>query len=534
MIERRMTVSQTRHLLRALTERNQAHFLRLGEDILSPTGDAKMAMSGSVLTYRALEYFREQNTEEDPRIRVRIFKNVAEVDASVGSSDDPEEAKEKKALTEQTLERRAKEAAQDVASKAKDVAAAAKNVQQLGSGYKIRPKDRTRTDVRETLKEMERALRRFRGSTKIAIDEYLGNQNPLVLDLIKDYELDVQSARHGLRVACFATELAAHLTPRSYFGKTVPDEMYERLEVPEEDRDYSPEALDGVREKLFHQELVDIFLGGFLHDAGLWSNAVYDGHEERGARIVDEISRLGDNADAIIDIVLLHSRLEELAVHAGVVRTTVEDEEGVAFATEVHRTREAAEESLLLWSGDARLIVEEGLRMVLPVAIAEFFVTASEDTDPPSPRDVIAEAVSFGDTALYAKFMMTLCNSQPRVEAPPRALVGFEGKLPAGGRGRKHLMELDGDVGVSVYNAGWQGPYVIRILKKRPDGGLQKLDRVQPAHPVLMERSNPDSYMFVPVGRMGNLTVTVVGILGKEAFERNFREYADWVEQIAD
>jgi hypothetical protein len=95
-------------------------------------------------------------------------------------------------------------------------------------------------------------------------------------------------------------------------------------------------------------------------------------------------------------------------------------------------------------------------------------------------------------------------------------------------------MELDGDVGVSVYNAGWQGPYVIRILKKRPDGGLKKLERVQPGHPVLTERSNPEGYMYVPVGRMGNLTVTVIGILGKEAFERNFREYAEWVEQIVD
>jgi hypothetical protein len=242
---------------------------------------------------------------------------------------------------------------------------------------------------------MERALRRFRGSTQIAINEYLGNQNPLVLDLIKEYELDVEGARHGLRVACFATELAAQLTPESYFGKTVPQEMYEQLEVPEQDRDYSPDALDQVREKLFHKELVDIFLGGFLHDAGLWANALYEGHEERGAQIVTEISRLGDEADAIIDIVLLHSRLAELAEHGGVVRTATTDEDGVTYAVELHKTREAAEESLLLWSGgDARLIVEDGLRMVLPVAIAEFFVTESEDSNPQPPRDVIAEAVS--------------------------------------------------------------------------------------------------------------------------------------------
>ena len=139
-----------------------------------------------------------------------------------------------------------------------------------------------------------------------------------------------------------------------------------------------------------------------------------------------------------------------------------------------------------------------------------------------------------GDTALYAKFMMTLCNSQPTVEAPPRALVEFDGRLAVGELGRKHLMDLDGDVGVSVLNVGWQGPCVIRILKKRPDGGLQKLERIAPAHPDLTERTRPEGYMYVPVGRMGNLTVTVVGILGKEAFQRNFSDYVTWVEQISD
>ena len=43
-------------------------------------------------------------------------------------------------------------------------------------------------------------------------------------------------------------------------------------------------------------------------------------------------------------------------------------------------------------------------------------------------------------------------------------------------------------------------------------------------------RSNLDGFMYVPVGRVGNLTVTVIGILGKEAFRRNFQDFAEWVE----
>ena len=530
MTERRLTVSQARNLLRSLTERNQARLLRLGEEILNPTGDAKMAPTGSALTYRALEYFRERSEEEDPRIRVRILENAGEIEGQT----DLQQGEEESVLAERSLERRAAEAAKDVASKAKDVAASAQSVQWVTSGLKLQPKERQRPDVRATLKEMERALRRLRRSTQMAIDECLGNQNPLVLDLIRDYKLDAEGARHGLKVACFATELAAHLAPETYFGKIVPDEMYDRLDVAQEDRDYTPEGLDRLRRDLFRQEIVQIFLGGFLHDAGLWLSPAYDGHEARGASIVSEVPHLGDISETLADIVLLHSDLAKLGVSGGVIRTSSGQDE-TTYEKEFFASREAAEESHLLKSGGgARLLEDEGLRKVLPVAIAEFVISASEDTSPRPVREVIAEAVEMGDTALYAKFMMTLCNSHPTVEAPPRALVEFDGRLAVGELGRKHLMDLDGDVGVSVLNVGWQGPCVIRILKKRPDGGLQRLERIAPGHPDLTERTRPEGYMYVPVGRMGNLTVTVVGILGKEAFQRNFSDYVTWVEQIAD
>ena len=90
-----------------------------------------------------------------------------------------------------------------------------------------------------------------------------------MLDLIKEHQLDAESAKHGLRVACFATQLAAHLTVKSYFGKSTPDDMYELAGVPVDNRKYAPEFIEKLRDDLFRQELVEIFLGGFLHDAGL-------------------------------------------------------------------------------------------------------------------------------------------------------------------------------------------------------------------------------------------------------------------------
>ena len=524
MTERRMTVSQARNLLRALTERQQAQFVRLGEEIHNQSGDALMAPVNSPLTYRILEYFREHSNEDDPRIRVFIFESVDEVGAYVPESWAEDEEQE------QSLQQRAREVSSDVGQKADEVATKAQNVSAIAPGVKLTAKHRERADVRETLKEMDRALRAFRRSTQIAIDEYLGNRNPLVLDLIKDHQLDAESARHGLRVACFATELTANLTPETYFGKSSPDDMYELIGVAEEKRLYSPEAIDKLREDLFRQDLVEIFLGGFLHDAGLWSSAIYQGHEERGALVVSEVSRLGDLADSLVDIILFHSEIERLATQEGAIRTrTIEDDE-MSFSVDFYLSAEAAEEFLLLRADDSKLLGEEDFRKIIPVAVAEHFVTATEDRTPRTPRDVIGEAVALSETSLYGLFMMTLCNSQPQVEAPPRALVAFDGRVPVGATGKKHLMELDGDVGVCVHNVGWYAPHVIRILKKSSDGGLQNLERIQPGHPDLTERSNLDGFMYVPVGRVGNLTVTVIGVLGKETFERNFGEYAAWVE----
>ena len=107
----------------------------------------------------------------------------------------------------------------------------------------------------------------------------------------------------------------------------------------------------------------------------------------------------------------------------------------------------------------------------------------------------------------------------------------FDGKVATGALGRKHLVELSGDIGVCIYDEGWFAPHTIRIFRKGPDGGLQPLDGIPPEGPELTERSDPDRYMYVPVGKMGNLSVTVTGIVGKEAYQKNFSKYEEWVTQ---
>jgi len=95
MNDRRMSVSQARNLLRVLTQRNQAQFLRFGEEIQNPSGDALMAPVNSPLTYRILEYFRERSRVDDPRIRLFIFESVDEAGAYVPGFQAEDEEQEK-------------------------------------------------------------------------------------------------------------------------------------------------------------------------------------------------------------------------------------------------------------------------------------------------------------------------------------------------------------------------------------------------------------------------------------------------------
>ena len=129
------------------------------------------------------------------------------------------------------------------------------------------------------------------------------------------------------------------MTAEGYFGKVAPDDLYERAGVGESGRVYTPEALESLRERLFRTELVEIFMGGFLHDAGLWSNAIYEGHAERGALVVSEIPELHEIAEALLDIVYLHDDLEALSQSGGVIWSRNETDDKVTFEKDFYPTR---------------------------------------------------------------------------------------------------------------------------------------------------------------------------------------------------
>lgn len=139
--------------------------------------------------------------------------------------------------------------------------------------------------------------------------------NTLVMDLILKYQLDRETVRHALSVASFATEMATQLAlrqgddadMRSYYGDATDDDIRGELGMSHEEADVLIATDPGsLRMALFREELVEIFLGGFMHDCGLWMEPFLlpEGHEVKGAKLISETKEVQRFAPALAKIVL--------------------------------------------------------------------------------------------------------------------------------------------------------------------------------------------------------------------------------------
>ena len=299
---------------------------------------------------------------------------------------------------------------------------------------------------------------------------------------MRDYHLDAEGAHHGLRVATFAAELTAHLGEAYYLGKSPSDER--------------------LRHELFHRELVEIFLGGFLHDAGLWGDEDPVGHESTGAGIVARIPHIAGIAESMVDTVLFHSDLagwQQAPESSGPEEGR--DSEPV-FSAHYHESLDSARKQIAAEAESAtlKLLRNTDLKRILPVALAEYFVSHTEGPDAVPPRMAIGAAVGFGDNELYTRFLVPLCNSQPEAVAPRRALVSLAGHLPLGRQAAGELMDLDGDVGISVLDDGPRRPTWCGFRNGNRMGGCAGSRQYRPrrgSHRPI----GPESYMHIPIGR---------------------------------
>lgn len=121
--------------------------------------------------------------------------------------------------------------------------------------------------MRDNLRALDQRLQGFHAAVHNALDEYLAGSS-LIMGLIAQYDPGARAVTHGLNVAVLATELASQILLK---GSNTPP--------------------DGTELK---KELAEIFVGGFLHDCGLWSEteSATEGHEAAGARLVWHLPEL--------------------------------------------------------------------------------------------------------------------------------------------------------------------------------------------------------------------------------------------------
>ena len=150
--------------------------------------------------------------------------------------ESPDSAKERR--------RRADELSREVVAKADAVSKKATEVYRIVGESAFTSSALRNREVLDNLGELNERISGFHSSVTSAIDEYLVGST-LIMDLIARHDLASRDVQHGLNVAVFATELSSQVLLRGSAQK----------------KEGSALALD----------LAEIFLGGFMHDCGLWN-----------------------------------------------------------------------------------------------------------------------------------------------------------------------------------------------------------------------------------------------------------------------
>ncbi|MDA0336601.1 MAG: hypothetical protein O2782_15675, partial [bacterium] len=296
-----------------------------------------------------------------------------------------------------------------------------------------------------------------------------------------------------------------------------------------------------LRTNLFREELVEVFLGGFMHDCGLWMEPFLlpEGHEVKGAKLISATAEVQRFAPALAKIVLFHSDIVRLARKHGLVKITdsPDDPEQMNFRREFYDVREDAVEAAELYSGNthADVLSPADLRKVLPVALAEYFISHTRDIYSKSEVEVINDLAQHVCGGAFQRYMVVLCNSRVEVVAPRRALVRLAGHLSVmvekGKDSRRAVrLELDGyDAGSVLHGRDRNSPHLISLFLRRRDGSREKAEYVNPRESALWDRAaGIDSRMYIPAGRYrSNLSYRVTGFMGEEVYTRVLAEYEE-------
>ena len=562
-----MSTDRLRHLLQEIDKRKLDYHLHPSRDIPGPGGGVYITAQ-TRLTAKVLDWLDNRNpaVDSDTFLEVVFVREGQEPPRSGTRTEqglppglDLPNDYEPEQETLQKAEDRAEAASKQVVKSAREVADDAERVYRSIGTPDFTVSDLDKPDVQASIREFERGFRTFQGAVKKALDEYL-NGNTLVMDLILKFKLDKPTVQHALSVAAFATEMATLLALKkgdeeedhleAYFGDMPRAELLELLGQDEEEVDeLTPETVREKRYELFRNELVEIFLGGFMHDCGLWTEPFnfQEGHEVKGAKLIARTREVREFAPALAAIVLFHSDVIRLARKKSAVRITERPEEPdkTSFKREFYGSVEDAEAAfeLRLGSFDAEILSAADLRKILPVALAEHFISHTEDVYTKSPVEVIGELSQEVGTGQFPRYMVVLCNSRVEVVAPRRSLVKLGGYISVivEGRGketrRAQRLEVEGfDAGSLHHGGDRNSPHLITLFLRRRDGSRVKAEYVNPHENSLWERAaGQDSRMYVPAGRYrNNLSFRVTGFMSEEVFAKVLGEYEQELRRRID
>lgn len=530
----KLTIRQAHDLMKKNELQSQGLDIRIAETHHAP-GGGEMITYNSHLTVQALQFIARRKRSLDAPVTVIIYE----------PTDDPKLKEHRQTVSSvagmqadnatQNAENRAQDMSRRVATTAKRVAKRAENVHTALANPQLKGNDFNRPEVKQALSIFSAALKRFRKNTENAIREYIENGNTLIMDLITQYDIDIVSLKHALKVACFATELTAMMGEDDYFGDITPESIFQELkETPPPD--VSDAIIKKKKQTLFEQELVEIFLGGFMHDAGLWQVGLQDGHEIRGAMVVAHTPQIDTISQSLVDIVIFHSDVRELAANESILRVFGLSNDGdvVAFQREYFKTADDVQvpENLKKKNFSYKIFTNTDLRKIIPVAIAEIFITHTQARKPVARHIVITELASYSAGGPYQKFVVALCNMQTDVIAPARAMVELDGNISVHRGDRAHWFNVTKSSAVSVgHGENRHAPHLITIFSREEDGSQKILQYVPPSDKRLWDRTDEECRMYIPGGRFRSLSYKVVAILRKDIYEKHFKAYEDGVQQ---
>lgn len=489
--------------------------VRAAQDIYGPGGSVFIAVKARI-TERHLSWLEQRNPAAGRR---PTYVDVV-ISQERGSSRTPADIAEPVSAARQRT-RKAKEVSREVVVKAEDVARKATEIYRIVGGGAFTVSALRNREVVENLQELESRIRHFHTAVRAAIDEYLIG-NTLIMDLIARHDLATRTVQHALNVAVFATELASQALLK---GNSTAAPGTAPTDVDDEEE----ESADCRR------DLAEIFLGGFIHDCGLWNEdpASDEAHEVSGAQLISQIPEISDFLPSLTQIVLFHSDAIRIATKPALVMIIdqADDDRKRTFRSEFYGTMEEARTAAGMRAGNsiAQVLDEHDLDKVIPVAVAEYCITQTEGFSAKTRPEVISRLAGHAHGGPYLRYIIALCNSQVDVIAPRRAYVTLSGTVVGAGG---EIDMTDHEAGSMWHTDDLYSPHLITLFGPRAvgpgaDAAQRRLEYVSPHDGHLWGRpQGSGKRLYIPAGRQRNtLSLRVTGFMSEDVYGNILGEY---------